>query len=301
MDYNQLSTEQVNPDTENIDMCSSFEIVRLINSEDKKVAAAVEKELPRIAEAVDLIVDRFRRGGRLIYIGAGTSGRLGVLDASECPPTFGTDPSMVMGIIAGGDAALRSAVEKIEDCDGIGRRDMQSHHVGRLDAVVGITASGNARYVCGALQEARRRGAATIAVCNTRPAALSAYADVSVIPIVGPEVIMGSTRMKAGTAQKMVLNMLTTASMIQLGKTYRNLMVDLVPSNQKLLDRSIRIVMAAAAVSRERAEQSLRLTGGDTKAAIVMLETGCSPSEASHALKRTGGVTRKAILSLQRE
>ncbi len=295
MNYNQLSTEQINADTFHIDLCSSAEIVTLINREDQKVAAAVEKVLPQIAQAVDRITERLQRGGRLLYIGAGTSGRLGVLDASECPPTYGTDPAMVVGIIAGGDSALRTAVEGAEDREEEGRRDIRKNRVCGLDAVVGITASGHAPYVRAALNEARRAGAVTIAVCNTDPAEISSEADISILPVVGPEAVMGSTRMKAGTAQKMVLNMLTTASMIRLGKTYHNLMVDLTPTNQKLKDRTVRIVMAAADVSRAEAEHALAQAGGRTKPALLMLLAGCTLPEAEKALEENGGVIRKAL------
>ena len=294
MDYNNLLTEQVNPDTFDIDLCSSLEIVELINREDQKVAEAVRKVLPQIAEAVDVIVEHLRSGGRLLYIGAGTSGRLGVLDASECPPTYGTDPKMVVGIIAGGDTALRTSSEGTEDRPDEGRQVIREHQVCEKDVVVGITASGSAPYVCGALNEARTLGAATIALCNTSPAVLSAEANISILPVTGPEAVMGSTRMKAGTAEKMVLNMLTTASMIRLGKTYHNLMVDLAPSNRKLKDRAVRIVMAATGVSRETAETALAEAGGVTKTALVMLLTGCSAQEAQESLDRAGGIVRKA-------
>ena len=300
MDYNNLLTEQVNPDTFDIDLCSSREIVELINREDQKVAEAVRKVLPQIAEAVDVIVERLRSGGRLLYIGAGTSGRLGVLDASECPPTYGTDPKMVVGIIAGGDSALRNSSESAEDKPDEGRKVIREHQVCEKDVVVGITASGSAPYVCGALNEARALGAATIALCNTSPAVLSAEADISILPVTGPEAVMGSTRMKAGTAQKMVLNMLTTASMIRLGKTYHNLMVDLALSNRKLKDRAVRIVMAATGASREAAETALAEAGGVTKTALVMLLTGCSAQEAQESLDRAGGIVRKAAEESQR-
>lgn len=297
LDYKKLTTEQVNPATADIDLCSSEEIVRLINEEDKKVAEAVSRCLPQIAQAVDAIVDGMEKGGRLYYIGAGTSGRLGVLDASECPPTYSTDPSLVVGIIAGGDTALRNAVEGAEDDAAMGKKEMALRGIGPHDVVVGITASGSARYVYGALEEARARGAVTVALCNTAPAALSQTADISILPVVGPEAIMGSTRMKSGTAQKMVLNMLSTAAMVRLGKTYHNLMVDLSPSNIKLVDRSVRIVMQATGAERPQAEEALK-AGGSPKNAIVMLLTGCTPQEAAKALADCGGLVRKAIVRL---
>lgn len=297
LEYHKLTTEQVNPATADIDLCSAEEIVRLINEEDKKVAQAVGGCLPEIARAVDAIVDGLKQGGHLYYIGAGTSGRLGVLDASECPPTYHTDPGLVVGIIAGGDGALRNSSEGAEDSAEMGRQEMTSRHVGLHDVVVGITASGSARYVYGALEEARRRGAVTIALCNTDPAALSEEADISILPVTGPEAIMGSTRMKAGTAQKMVLNMLSTASMVRLGKTFHNLMVDLVPGNRKLADRSVRIVMRATGAERPEAEQALQ-AGGTAKNAIVILLTGCSPEAAAEALQKADGLVRGAVALL---
>lgn len=293
MDYAKLVTEKVNASTENIDLCSSREIVELINREEQKVARAVEKELPFIAEAVDSIVERMRKGGRLFYIGAGTSGRIGVLDASECPPTFGTDPSLVQGIIAGGDTALRTAIEGIEDSFESGVEDIRKINIGASDTVVGITASGSAPYVIGGLEAAGKKGALCIAVCNTRPAAVEAYASVVIAPVVGPEVIMGSTRMKAGTAQKMVLNMLSTASMVRLGKVYKNLMVDVMPTNNKLADRTIRIIMEACNINRERAQDALEKAQGRAKAAIVMVQYGYSLEEAHRYLQRNDGFIRK--------
>lgn len=219
MDYQKLLTEQVNPDTYDIDISSTEEIVKMINAEDKKIAFAVEKVLPQIARAVDMIVGRMKRGGRLLYIGAGTSGRLGVLDASECPPTYGVEPSKVVGIIAGGDDALRSAFEGVEDDREAGKAEIEKYAVGENDTLVGISASGTAPYVCAALQAAKGKGAGTIALSNTYFGALPDIADISIVAEVGPEVVMGSTRMKAGTSQKMVLNMLSTAAMIKLGKT----------------------------------------------------------------------------------
>lgn len=298
MDYNQLTTEQVNPLTVDIDLCPTEEIVRFINDEDKKVAQAVEAVLPEVAKAVDTIAARMKQGGRLFYIGAGTSGRLGVLDASECPPTFGTDPNLVVGIIAGGDAALRTGIEEIEDQAERGKTDLCSYHISALDTVVGISASGSAAYVTGALQEARKVGAATIAISNSPHSRIAEAADIAILPIVGPEAIMGSTRMKAGTSQKMVLNMLSTATMIRLGKTYQNLMVDMIPSNQKLRDRSVRILMKATNLPREKAEEALTLSG-NTKTALVMLLTDCDADTARNALSNHNGSARKAIASLQ--
>lgn len=294
MDYNQLTTEQVNSRTVNIDLCSTEEIVRLINDEDKKVAEAVEKVLPQVAKAVDTIAARMQKGGRLFYIGAGTSGRLGVLDASECPPTFGTDPGLVVGIIAGGDTALRTGIEEIEDQADQGVADLLRHQIGPLDTVVGISASGSAAYVVGALREAKKIGAATVAISNSPHSRIAEEADIAILPIVGPEAIMGSTRMKAGTSQKMVLNMLSTATMIRCGKTYQNLMVDMIPSNQKLRDRSVRILMKATNLPREKAEEALSLSG-NTKIALVMLLANCDAGTARDALAGHRGSARQAV------
>ena len=298
LDYTKLTTEQVNPATVDIDLCSSEEIVRLINEEDKKIAEAVSLVLPEIGKAVDAIVAGMRKGGHLYYVGAGTSGRLGVLDASECPPTYGTDPSLVVGIIAGGDTALRNAVEGAEDDPIAGSGEISSRNINENDVGVGITASGSARYVYGALEEARKRGAVTVAVCTTAHAALSETADISILPVVGPEPIMGSTRMKSGTAQKMVLNMLTTATMVRLGKTFHNLMVDLTPTNIKLVDRTARIVMQATGADRPTADAALAAAGAKPKVAIVTLLTGCTPDEAVKALDEADGLVRGAIAKL---
>ena len=300
MDYAQLITENVNPDTVDIDLCDTEEIVNMIHREDCKVAPAVGKVLPEIAKTVDMVVERIRAGGRLIYVGAGTSGRLGVLDASECPPTFGTDPGLVVGVIAGGVTALRSSIEGAEDCYQQGAEEMDRRQVSSLDAVVGITASGNARYVLGALERAKALGAATAAVCNAVPGTVVDAADVAIVPIVGPEAIMGSTRMKAGTAEKMVLNMITTASMVKLGKVYRNLMVDLTPTNAKLRDRAVRMIMQAVDVPRDRAEQAFQQSGGSPKVAILMLLCGCG-KEVAQGLLQEESTIRRAVGKLQQE
>lgn len=293
-DYAQLITEGVNPLTTNIDLCETEEILQMIHHEDCKAAPAVGLVLPEIARAVDRIVQGMRAGGRLIYVGAGTSGRLGVLDASECPPTFGTDPGMVVGVIAGGDKALRHAVEGAEDSCETGAAAMDQLHVTGADTVVGITASGTAPYVLGAVERAKQLGAATVALCNTRPGPVVDAADIAIVPVVGPEAIMGSTRMKAGTAEKMVLNMLSTAAMIKLGKVYQNLMVDVTATNQKLKDRTVRILMEAAGVSREEAETVLQLSGGELKPALMTLLCGCGIETAKRLLGREPNV-RKAI------
>ncbi len=300
MDYYKLLTEQINPATRDIDLCSSEEIVRLINEEDKKVAYAVERALPQIGAAVDLIVERMKRGGRMIYVGAGTSGRLGVLDASECPPTYGVEPSLVVGLMAGGKEALYNAYADVEDDVQSGRRDIENQRVEEQDVVVGISASGTAPYVCAALEEAKRRGAATIALVNTRFGRLTDLADVSVVVEVGAEAIMGSTRMKAGTAEKMVLNMLSTATMVRLGKTYRNLMVDMKVLNVKIRDRAVRVVAAAADTDCGRAAECLRLADGAVKPAVLIAVCDCSAEEAEQALTRAEGSVRRALEYLGR-
>lgn len=300
MDYARLITEKVNPDTVDIDSSDTAGILQMMHREDCKVAPAVGKVLPEIARAVDVIYARMRSGGRLIYAGAGTSGRLGILDASECPPTFGTEPEQVLGIIAGGDRALRASIEGAEDCYALGGSDIKRLKTAEKDTVVGITASGNAQYVLGAIEQAKRLGAATVAVCNAYPGSVIEAADIAIIPVVGPEVIMGSTRMKAGSAQKMVLNMLSTAVMIKLGKVYRNLMVDLSPSNNKLRDRTVRIIMQAVDVSREEAEQALERCDGHPKPAIVLLLCGCTAETAVLLLEQEPNV-RKAVQAYYRE
>lgn len=294
MDYSKLITEASNPDTVDMDICTTLELLAMINREDSRVAPAVEKVLPDIAKAVELAARGIAAGGRLIYVGAGTSGRLGVLDASECPPTFGVSPDMVVGVIAGGDKALRSPIEGAEDSPEDGAADMDRLHVTEKDTVVGITASGNTPYVLGAVERAKELGAATVALCNTGPGTVAQAADVAIVPVVGPEVLMGSTRMKSGTAEKMVLNMLSTAVMVKLGKVYRNLMVDLTPSNKKLRDRTVRIIMQAVDVSRQEAEEALGQADGQPKAAILMLLCSCG-KEKAFSLLETEKSVRKAL------
>lgn len=294
-DFSAIATEQRNEETVNIDCLSALEIVNAINRQDAGIHLAVQKEAARIAQAIDMITDSFRRGGRLFYIGAGTSGRLGVLDASECPPTFGVDPSMVVGIIAGGDHALRSAVEGVEDDYGAGVREIAAHQIGEKDTIVGITASGRAPYVLGALTAAGAAGCQTVGLCSSADSRLAQVSGVCITVEVGPEVILGSTRMKSGTAQKMVLNMLSTGAMIQTGKVYGNLMVDMQPKNTKLVDRAIRIVEMAAGCGRETAVNVLEQTDYHTKPAIVMILTGCSKEEALKKLENHGGFVRKCL------
>jgi N-acetylmuramic acid 6-phosphate etherase len=289
-----LPTEQRNPATTDIDRLSTLEMVHLLNAQDATVAEAVERALPEVAASVDVIVDRIRGGGRLIYIGAGTSGRLGVLDASECPPTYNTPPDLVVGLIAGGDHALRHPVENVEDRPEEGAAALREIDLTARDVVVGIAASGRTPFVVGALRYAREIGAATISLSNVDAAAISHEADIAIAAVTGPEPVTGSTRMKAGTAQKLVLNMLTTATMIRLGKTYGNLMVDVQPSNSKLRDRAVRIVAEATGLGREAAAAQLARAGSDVKTAIVMDLLGVDAGTARERLASAGGVVRAA-------
>jgi N-acetylmuramic acid 6-phosphate etherase len=287
-------TERRNPRTASIDLASPLEIVDLINAEDHIVPDAVATQREQIARAIELAAATFRGGGRLFYVGAGTSGRLGVLDASECPPTFGSDPEMVQGIIAGGLPALTRSQEGAEDVVQNGARVIDQHGVNEKDFVIGIAASGTTPYVRAALERAAEIGATTaIVACSPPPADLVARVDVTMLPIVGPEVVTGSTRMKAGTATKLVLNMITTGAMILLGKTYGNLMVDLRATNNKLVDRSQRIVMEVCGVSRDEAKKLLASADKSVKTAIVMQKRGVSRVEAERLLAENGGVVRR--------
>ena len=289
-------TERRNPRTAAIDLASPAEIVALINAEDATVPAAVAAQADAIAQAVSVAEQTFRAGGRLFYAGAGTSGRLGVLDASECPPTYGVDPEMVQGIIAGGMAALLRAQEGAEDRPDGARDDLIAAGVRQGDFVVGIAASGTTPYVRAALQHARSVGAHTaIVACSPPPAATLAAADIAIVVIVGPEVVTGSTRMKAGTATKLVLNTITTGAMIRLGKTYGNLMVDLQSTNVKLTDRSERILREVCGVTREEARALLDAAGQRVKTAIVMQKLGVDCAEAERRLAEQGGVIRRVI------
>ncbi|HEY9188934.1 MAG TPA: N-acetylmuramic acid 6-phosphate etherase [Ignavibacteria bacterium] len=291
-----LATEQRNPASMDIDSKSTIEILKIINDEDKKVPFAVEKELPYIAEAVDILVEAFKKGGRLIYIGAGTSGRLGILDASECPPTYGTPPEMVQGLIAGGYQAIRKAVEGAEDYEENGAKDIEESNVNEKDVVCGIAASKRTPYVIGAIKKAKELGAKTLFVtCVPRETFDVPFVDVAICPYVGPEVIMGSTRMKSGTAQKLVLNMLTTTSMIRLGKVYENMMIDLQMTNKKLVERSKRVVMTVTNVDYDTAEKVLKEAGGHVKTALVMILANVDAEEARKRLEKANGFVRYAI------
>ncbi|MGI8991738.1 MAG: N-acetylmuramic acid 6-phosphate etherase [Bryobacteraceae bacterium] len=265
---NELLTEQRNPASRAIDSLPTIEVLRIINEEDRKVADSITPELPAIARAVDAIVEAFHRGGRLFYIGAGTSGRLGVLDASECPPTFNVPPEMVQGIIAGGEKALSRATETTEDDPAIGVRDLLDRGFTPKDVLAGIAASGRTPYVLGAISEARRMGALTIGISCTPDSLLARAAAIAITPLPGPEIVAGSTRLKAGTATKLVLNMLTTASFIRLGYVYGNLMVNVQPKNEKLRDRAKRIISEASGVSYDKAGELLIAAGNNVRAAI---------------------------------
>lgn len=295
-----LTTEGRNPASEALDGLGPLEIVRLINSEDARVAEAVGKEAEQIARAVEVIADRLRQGGRLIYIGAGTSGRLGVLDAAECPPTFSADPSQVVGVIAGGYAALTRSIEGAEDHTEMAVQDLQSVKLSGQDVLVGIATSGRTPYVLGALEYARSVEAFSIALVCNRDAKMNSLADLSIAPIVGPEVLSGSTRMKAGTATKMVLNMLSTGAMVLLGKTFGNLMVDLRATNSKLAARAQRIVRITTELTRDEAKSLLDRCDGEVKTAIVAHRHHSTPEAARDLLRRAGGHLRRALESSHR-
>src|SRR5438874_13269399 len=293
-------TEQENPRTRELSSLPTSEIVRLMNEEDARVAAAVGRVLPSVVRAVEGIFERMKSGGRLFYVGTGTSGRLGVLDASECPPTFGVPPELVQGIIAGGYEALYRAVEASEDDREAGARDLQSRGVNGSDALVGLAASGRTPYTIGAVEYARSIGAFTAAVTCAPGSPITKAAEVSIAPVVGPEVVAGSTRLKAGTAQKMVLNMLSTATMIRLGYVTGNRMTNLQTRNAKLRARALRILQSEAGISEERARRVLEEAGGDLPLALVMSKTGQPSSQARAALKESQGVIGKAVESFSR-
>lgn len=295
MSFDRLATEGRNPATEDLDVLPAIDIVRLIQQEDETVAASVRSALPQIAEAVEWIADGFRNGGRLIYVGAGTSGRLGILDAVECPPTFGTSPEMVVGLIAGGPSAVFQAVEGAEDDPVRGAEELSAQNLRPDDVVVGVAASGRTPYVMGALRYASEKGIATVAVVCVPDSAMAKVARLTIAVPVGPEVISGSTRMKAGTAQKMVLNMLSTAAMVKFGKTFGNLMVDVRATNEKLQARARRIVRQATGVGAEEADVALTKADGSVKAAIVTLLTGVSVPEAYRLLHAADGSVRGAL------
>ncbi len=289
----KTATELINHDTMNIDLVGTHEMLVMINKEDKKVADAVEKCIPQIAKAVDIIVRNFLHAGRLFYVGAGTSGRLGVLDASECPPTFNTPPDMVQGIIAGGDKALRLAIEGAEDSEEMALQDFEDYDICNNDTIVGISASGDAKYICKFLQVAKLKKCKTIAITSNPNAKMKEYADCFICAETGAEAISGSTRMKAGTAQKMILNMLSTASMIKIGKTYHNLMIDVKPTNMKLKRRAVTIVSEICACKELTALNVLEENGYKIKHAILNILYGMNYEEADKLLKEHNGVLRR--------
>ena len=291
-----LATEQRNPHSTHIDTASVEEILRVINTEDHQVPIAVRRELPQVAEAVKIVVQAFKNDGRLFYVGAGTSGRLGVVDASECPPTFGTDPEMVQGIIAGGKDAVFRSQEGAEDVPSAGAKALDDQEVTENDVVCGIASSGRTPFVVGAVEHARDEiGCPTLFVTTIPREELDVEPDVAICPVVGPEVIMGSTRMKSGTAQKLVLNMLTTAAMVRLGKVYENMMVDLQRTSEKLVERGIRTVMMVTGVDYDRADAVLTRCDGHVKTAIVMLLADVDVEAAQRRLKESDGFVRPAI------
>lgn len=298
---NRLETEQVNQNSKNIDCMDTADILRVINNEDKTVAYAVEKVMPEIAELVDQVHERMLRGGRVIYIGAGTSGRLGVLDASECPPTYGVDPSLIQGMIAGGFQALLKAQEGAEDSLDLARSDLQKAALTPEDTVIGLAASGRTPYVIGGLEYANKVGAYTGAISCVHNAEISKHAQSKIEAVVGPEVITGSTRMKAGTAQKMILNMISTSLMVKYGKVYGNLMVDVQPTNEKLVERAKRIISSSSGCSYEAAAKFLEESGSNVKIAICMAISGATREECGIILEKNNGNISKAIRTLKAE
>ena len=290
-----LITEQRNPNSINVDSLSALEIVQLMNEEDKQVPLAIEKCLPQISQAVERIVAAFQQGGRLVYIGAGTSGRLGVLDASECPPTFGVSPEMVKGIIAGGERALRHPIEGAEDSKAQAVVDLQTIHFSSKDVLVGIAASGRTPYVIGALEYAKSLGSVTVSIASNPNSAMANIVDIAIDTVVGSEVLTGSSRLKSGTAQKLVLNMLTTVSMILMGKCYQNLMVDVQASNEKLKARAIRIVMQATDCDKALAEETLKQADQNAKLAIMMILSGLERAQAEALLEKHQGKLQLAL------
>jgi len=298
IDLTQMVTESRNTASADIDTLSTAEMLKVINQEDQKVAIAVEKVLPEIGRAVDAITHAFTRGGRLIYMGAGTSGRLGILDASECPPTYGTDPELVVGLIAGGHQAILKAVENAEDNQELAVKDLQALNFNEKDVLVGIAASGRTPYVLGGMAYAKSLGSIVVSIVCNPNSAMAEQADISIIPVVGPEVVTGSSRMKAGTAQKLVLNMLTTGSMIKSGKVFGNLMVDVQATNAKLIQRQTNIVVQATGVTDVEAEQALRACGNHCKTAIVMILSGLDADEAKAKLAEHNGFVRAALSSV---
>ncbi len=295
IDLGQLTTEERNPDTMTLDTMTPLEIAQAMNAEDARAVSSVTEVLPQVATAIEWAAQAFEHGGRLIYLGAGTSGRLGVLDAAECVPTFGVSPDMVVGVIAGGKEAMFTAVEGAEDDNALAEKNLAALDLSKWDLVVGLAASGRTPYVLGGLAYARELGCRTVAVACNRGSQTGAAADLAIEPVPGPEALTGSTRLKAGTVQKLVLNMISTGSMVRIGKAYQNLMVDVQPTNEKLVARSQNIVMAACECTRAEATSALEAAGGHAKTAIVMLLTGGDADDAAARLARTGGHVRQAV------
>lgn len=294
-EFGALVTEQRNPKSVRLDQMGTAEVLALMNNEDAGVAPAVRVALPEIARAVELVAERIRSGGRIFYVGAGTSGRIASLDEAEWTPTFSTDPRLVQTIMAGSSSSSVDTASGLEDDAGLGARDLTAKKIGRPDVVIGLAASGRTPYVIGALQAARNAGAATVGICCNPDAPMTGIVDVAIVSVVGPEVLTGSTRMKAGTAQKMVLNMISTAAMVRLGKVYSNLMVDVRPANRKLLDRARRIVAEAASIPLGEAAKVLEEAGNQVKPAILMAVLGCDLPAAQQRLARAGGFVRAAL------
>lgn len=295
LNLGKLTTESRNQNTLDIDQVSTLEMVKKINDEDKKVAIAVEKELPQIAKAIDSIVERMKKGGRLIYIGAGTSGRLGILDASECPPTYGVSEELVQGIIAGGQEAIFRAKEGAEDSKELAIIDLKDKNINENDTIVGLAASGRTPYVIGGLEYANEIGALTVSVTCNKDSGVAKVSQISIAPVVGPEAVTGSTRLKSGTAQKLVLNMLSTGVMIKMGKVYGNLMVDVKATNEKLVERSKKIVCEATGVSIQESEEVLKETDFDVKLAIFMILSNLEKEVAKEKLENSNGYIKEAL------
>ncbi|WP_223592436.1 N-acetylmuramic acid 6-phosphate etherase [Neobacillus bataviensis] len=290
-----LTTEKSNLQTINLDTMNTYDILSIMNDEDTSVPTVIRGQISQIERLVKRVISSFQAGGRLIYVGAGTSGRLGILDAAECPPTFSTPPELVQGLIAGGTSAIQVAVEGAEDNEAMGRQDLQALTITSKDTIVGIAASGRTPYVVGAMRYANEIGAATGSISCNKDAAISEYADIAIEVVTGPEVLTGSTRLKAGTAQKLVLNMISTASMIGIGKVYKNLMVDMKPTNQKLIERSKRIIMDATEADYETASRTFDESGQHVKTAIVMILANCDAASARKKLAEHGGWIRKSV------
>lgn len=295
MELSKMATEQINQKTKDLDIMPIRDALLVMNEEDAYVAKAIRKVIPEIEETVKIVIEAFENGGRLIYIGAGTSGRLGVLDAAECPPTFGTDPGQVIGLIAGGEEAFLQAIEGAEDSETLGVNDLKNINLKSVDVVVGLAASGRTPYVAAALKYAKEIGSKTIAIACNEKSLIGQIADVAIEVIVGPEVLTGSTRLKAGTAQKMILNMISTISMVGIGKVYKNLMVDVQRTNNKLEQRALNIIMNATDVDLETAKEALEAAKGSVKLAITMILLNCDLETAQAKLKESNGNIRKAI------